>query len=46
MKLEQVMPVLIIVISILAAVVYAFRLDFKHTLYWVASAALVYSVTF
>lgn len=42
----RLLPIAMIVLSILAAGVYACQGDLRHTLYWTAGAVLNASVTF
>lgn len=46
MKSTQVLPMLMIVLSVGAAIVYAVQKDARHAIYWTASAVLIASVTF
>lgn len=43
---EQIVPTIMIGLSVVAAIIYLCKWDFKHTLYWVSSATIIYSVTF
>jgi hypothetical protein len=42
----KVLPIVIIVIDIGAAIVYGMHKDVRHTAYWLAAAVLTASVTF
>jgi hypothetical protein len=42
----KLLPAVMIVLDILAAVVYAANKDVRHTIYWTAAAVLTASVTF
>jgi hypothetical protein len=42
----KLLPAVMIVIDVLAAVVYATNKDVRHTIYWLAAAVLTASVTF
>lgn len=47
MKAEYVLPIMMIVLSVGAAFVYAWGYqDVRHTMYWLAAAVLTASVTF
>lgn len=47
MKAQQVFPLILIVLDILAAVVYGFMdADIRKVVYWSAAAVLTISVTF
>jgi hypothetical protein len=42
----RLIPTIQIALSLLAAIPYALKADWRHTMYWVAGAAIVYSVTY
>jgi hypothetical protein len=42
----KLLPAVMTVIDVLAAVVYAANKDVRHTVYWIAAAVLTASVTF
>ena len=44
--MEKVFPIILIVLDILAAVVYAFGGDVRMAVYWIAAAVLTVCVTF
>lgn len=46
MKTTQILPSVLIVIDVGAALVYACAHDFKHALYWLSAATLTATVTF
>ena len=46
MKLEQILPTILIVIDIGAAAVYLYQGDVRKTIYWLAAATLTAVVTF
>ena len=46
MKPTQIMPTVMIVLDIGAAIVCAFQKDFKMTVYWLSAATLTASITF
>lgn len=46
MKYTQILPSVLIVIDVFAAVVYAYANDYKHALYWLSAATLTATVTF
>lgn len=46
MKLEQVLPICSIVLSVGAAIIYFWRGDIRHGIYWTSAAILTGSVTF
>lgn len=46
MRYTQILPSVLIVIDVAAALVYAFANDFKHALYWLSAATLTATVTF
>lgn len=46
MRVEQVLPSVMIALSIGAALGYFWVGDIRHTIYWVAAAALTTAVTF
>lgn len=46
MKATQILPSVLIVIDVAAALVYVFAHDFKHALYWLSAATLTATVTF
>jgi hypothetical protein len=39
-------PTIMIVLSICATVIYALNEDLRHTLYWLSSALIIWSVTY
>ena len=43
---DKLLPCAIIAISVGAAIVYGFHGDWRHTLYWIAGAAITVAVTF
>lgn len=45
MKYYQVVPSILIVLQILSAVAYATNEDWRRVVYWLAAAALTWSVT-
>ena len=45
-KPEQVFPLILIIIDLIAAIVYFYHKDIKKGVYWVAAAILSYTVTF
>lgn len=45
-KPQQVLPLLLIIINILAAIVCFAHKDYKKAVYWIAAAVLNYTVTF
>lgn len=45
-KPEQILPLVLILIDLGAALVYAFQKDFKKAIYWIAAAVLNVTVTF
>lgn len=45
-KPQQALPLLLIIINIGAAIVYAAQKDYKKAVYWIAAAVLNYTVTF
>ena len=46
MKPEQVLPSIMIILSVGAAIVYACHHNWRLTIYWTAAAVLTTSVTF
>jgi hypothetical protein len=46
MKIEHVFPILMISLMTTAAIIYAFKGDVRHSVYWFAAAILNISVTF
>jgi len=46
MKAIHFFPMLLIVLSIAAAIVYFLHDDYRHTIYWLAAATLNAAVTF
>ena len=46
MKYTQILPSVLIVIDVAAALVYAYARDYKHALYWLSAATLTATVTF
>jgi len=42
----KIVPTIMIILSVIAAIVYATKLDIRHTVYWLAAAALNIAVTF
>lgn len=46
MDATKVLPTCMIILSLGSAVVYALNKDKRHTLYWLSSALIIYSVTF
>ena len=46
MKYTQILPSVLIVIDVGAALVYAYARDYKHALYWLSAATLTATVTF
>ena len=46
MKTEQILPVILIVIQIGAAIVHGFKHNFWDTLYWLSAAAVNFAVVF
>ena len=46
LKPEQILPLVLIIINILAAVVCFFQKEYKKAVYWLAAAVLNYTVTF
>ncbi len=45
-KTEHIFPLVLIIIDLLAAVIYAANKDYKKAVYWVAAAVLNITVTF
>lgn len=45
-KPEQIFPLILIVIDVLAAIVYFYHKDIKKGIYWIAAAILSITVTF
>ena len=45
-KSEQILPLVLILIDLGAAVVYLFHKDYKKAVYWIAAAVLNVTVTF
>lgn len=45
-KPEQILPLVLIVINVLAAVVCIVQKEYKKAVYWIAAAVLNYTVTF
>lgn len=45
-KAEHIFPLILILIDILAALVYAVHKDYKKSVYWLAAAVLNVTVTF
>ena len=45
MTFAKLMPMLMVVESLLAAVVYAVQRDWRHAFYWFSSACIILSVT-
>ena len=43
--MEKVFPIILIVLDVLAAVVYAFKMDWNMSIYWVSAAVLTTCVT-
>ena len=43
---QQRLPFAMIVLSAMAALVYMKHGDLRHTIYWISSALLIWSVTF
>lgn len=43
---ESVFPTIMITLSIFAASMYCYLGDWRHTAYWIASAVIIYSVTY
>jgi len=39
-------PVILAILDILAAIVYAYNGDIRHTIYWLAASTLTLSITF
>lgn len=39
-------PTILIALDIMAAIVYLFDLDYRHSIYWFSAAVLTASVTF
>jgi hypothetical protein len=39
-------PTATVALSIMAACVYGFQQDWRHTIYWIASAVLIAAVTY
>ena len=46
MKVEQILPTVLIVIDVGAACVYLYQGDLRKTIYWLAAATLTAAVTF
>lgn len=46
MTLTQILPTILIIIDIAAAVVYGIDGDYRRVIYWTAAAVLTASVTF
>ena len=46
MKCTQILPSVLILIGVGAALVYAYHRDYKHALYWLSAATLTATVTF
>ena len=46
MKVEQILPTLLIIIDVLSAIVYGCKHDARMTVYWLAAAALTLVVTY
>ncbi len=46
MKQEQIFPLILIVLDIAAAGVYAYHSDIRKTIYWIAASVLTAAVTF
>ena len=45
-KIEYIFPILLIILDLAAAAVYASQKDWKKTIYWIAAAVLNAAVTF
>lgn len=45
-KPEQVLPLVLIIIDVLAALVYLYQKDYKKSVYWISAAVLNLTVTF
>ena len=45
-KPEQIFPLLLIIIDVLAAIVYFYQKDIRKGIYWIAAAILSVTVTF
>jgi hypothetical protein len=46
MRPQEIAPIGMIVLSVLSCIGYAIVHDWRHAIYWAASAALIASVTF
>lgn len=46
MKPQQIAPLMMIVLSVLSAITYAFFHNWRQAIYWAASAVLIASVTY
>lgn len=46
MKIEKIFPLILIILDVAAAVVYACKTDWKMAVYWIAAAVLNICVTF
>ena len=45
-KLETIMPIVNIVVSAVAGLLYAFKADVGRSMYWISAAVLNFSITF
>jgi hypothetical protein len=43
---EQIVPIVLIILDIISASLYAINGDVRHTIYWLSAAILTASVTF
>jgi len=46
MKAEQILPLILIIIQIGAAIVYGFKHNFWDTLYWLSASVVNFAVVF
>ena len=46
MRTEQIFPSILIALDVAAALVYAFKADWRMAIYWLAAATLTACVTF
>jgi hypothetical protein len=46
MNIERILPTVMIILSVMASIIYFYKGDIRHGVYWLAGATLTASVTF